>query len=459
VTSVVSGGTTSSYITGVGGVAGAASGSTPQGGTAGQSGSETGGNSTSHGGTSSNFVAEIARAIEASDCPDNCPMTTVTASPAKPQASSRGQRVLLIDDGIIFSATTRYATRTLAFLKADEDGFYHEYTPSFYMPQEAYEILKKVDAVTPPLSAYRLNLAQPFADKFIKKLSESWFGHGSDIQAFLAEKVPNLQFVVSESKLEYKDLCGLLDENRADNQWATLESRFTATQKSITELITKYEVNYVHLSWGVEYKGLVRDFEINCKQLPTRAVTDRIQEMYKGLFRAMTALATPGANGLPQPVLLFQAGAAANPPDDYLLDCATIPGRIRVYSSSYTGDAVPLGGSHDYALLSPSELAGRDCNDVYMVMGYESIFGVPRAAYFSTLYLGLGEAPRPTWPPSSSFANPIALAHYICLSKRYPGESATFWMNRLTDSFSKPILDPLLYNEFPINANACTTKE
>ena len=403
----------------------------------------------------SRLVEEVALAIEASSCPESCPMTTVVAAPGMARPSSQGQRILLIDDGIIFAASTRYASRTLAFLETDQNGSYSESAPAFDMPAEAYEILKKVDEVSPPVSGYDLNLVLPFADKFLTKLPEMWVGHGTDIQAFLAEKVPDAQFVVSESKLEFRALCGLLDDDTAEGEWADLEERFAAARSSVTEAIIKYGVNFVHLSWGVERAGLVRDFEQDCGALPSRAVTDRIQQMYAELFRAITLIVTPGACGRPQPVLLFQAGASASTPEDYLLDCTDIPGRIRVYTAAFAGYDVLPGGSHDYTLLSAPEQAAMGCNDVYMVMGYEGIFGEPRPEYFQSLSLGLGPAPRPAWPPSSSFANPVALAHFIYLSKRYPDNCWTFWADRLTDSWSKPILDPLLYDEFPAVMDGC----
>ena len=429
---------------------GGVAGSLEQGGAAGVPGSETGSTFGGQGGTSmSRLAEEIAHAIEESSCPESCPMTTVVAGPGVARASSQGQRILVIDDGILFAAATRYASRTLAFLETNEDSFYSEYTPSFDMPAEAYEILKKVDEASPPASGYDLNLVLPFAEKFLTKLPETWTGHGSDIQAFLAEKVPEAQYVVSESKLEFRDMCGLLDEDMAEAEWARLEERFAAVQSSIAGAILRYGVNFVHLSWGIERAGLVRDFEQDCGRSPSRSVVDRIQDMYAELFRAMTLLMTPGACGRPQPVLLFQAGASASAPEDYLLDCIDIPGRMRVYSAAYVGQDVLSGGSHDYTLLSVSEQAAMGCNDVYMVMGYESIFGEPREEHFQSLSLGLGPAPSPAWPPSSSFANPVALSHFIFLSMQYPEHALMFWVDRLTDSWSKPILDPLLHGEFP----------
>jgi hypothetical protein len=404
----------------------------------------------------SRLVAEITRAIEASSCPDSCPMTTVTANPGQARASSQGQRILLIDDGIVFTAATSYASRTLAFLRVEEDGSYREYTPSFDMPAEAYQILKKIDEASPPLRQNDLNLAQPFADKFLDKFPETWAAHGSDIQAFLTEKLPDAQFVISEDQLNSPMPCLVLDAGSAAAEWQKYEERLATMQNTVVEAITKYGVNYVHLSWGLEHSSVVDSFERQCGRSPSREVTNRILEMYVGLFRAITALTSPSANGQAQPVMLFQAGAPASQPGDFLLDCTDISGRIRVMSASYSGYEVPRGGSHDYSLLSAQEQVGMACNDVYMVMGYAGIFDQPREKYFQSFFLGLGPAPKQTWPATPSFANPIALAHFICLAKRYPQESTASWASRLTNSWSKPILDPILYDEFPVDTTART---
>ncbi len=397
------------------------------------------------------FVAEPGATCPAAE---TCPMTHVTARPGQAYPSSRGQRILLIDDGIVFAAATRYASRTLAFLESTDDGSYREYAPSFDLPAEAFDILKKVDAASPPLRATDINLAQPFADKFTDLLPETAYAHGSDIQTFLAEALPQAQFVISESELLLFDgLCGLSDDDAAE--WTKLDERFAAARRTISAIVAQYGVNFVHLSWGLEHHSVVDHFEAHCGRSPRREVVTRILEMYAGLFRTLTRLESPGADGRPQPVLLFQAGAPAASSEDYGLDCADVPGRIRVFSVPYAGSDVRQGGSHDYSLLTDPGRAGMACNDVYMVMGYANLLDMSRAKSFQSLILGIGPAPRHGWPPTSSFANPVALAHLVCLSLRYPGESAASWAYRLTDSWTKPILDPLLYDEFPAEAGRC----
>jgi hypothetical protein len=400
--------------------------------------------------------SELASAIEVSSCPSVCPSTTVTAVPAPARSASLGQRILLIDDGVVYDAATRYASRTLAFLRRSETGYYQEYFPSFAMPAEAYEILKKVDTAAPSPRSVDLDLAQAFVSKF--PVFDGWIRHGTDIQAFLQDALPDAQFVVSEDQLELASPCGVLGTDSA-TAWQAYEGLFANMQATVVESIRKYDINFVHLSWGLEHESLVQQFQYDCGLTPDHAVTDRILGMYVDLFSAIAALQSHGSRGL-QPVLVFQAGAASSSLQDSLLDCSDVPGRVRVYSAGYDGRAVPVGGSHDYSLLSSNEQAAMGCNDVYVVMGYTVdgwMTGVQRDEYFESLGMGCGLGPtsKPTWPPASSFANPVALAHFIYVTEQYPDESAESWLKRFTDSWTKPILDPLLHGQFPMPVRAC----
>jgi len=143
---------------------------------------------------------------------------------------------------------------------------------------------------------------------------------------------------------------------------------------------------------------------------------------------------------------VFQAGAPGTDPDARRLDCAQIPHRVRVFSVPYIGTAVPAEGSHDYSLL-PTSIANLGCSDVFIVMGYTSIFDPTRGdQYFPSMPFGLGRAPRPAWPPTSSFANPIALAHFARIEAEHPSATTDDWLDVLTDGWSQPILDPLLHD-------------
>src|SRR5204863_6170021 len=198
------------------------------------------------------------------------------------------------------------------------------------------------------------------------------------------------------------------------------------------------------LSWGIGQSELSNVFSLRCGRDVSTAIARRYMEPYVALLESLTSLTTPDAAGQLRPVVVFQAGATGTDPDGRRLDCADIANRVRVFSVPYTGTAVPAEGSHDYSLLptSVSELA---CNDVFIVMGYTSIFSPTRGDdYFPSMPFGLGRAPRPAWPPAPSFANPIALAHFVRVAAGHPLATTPEQLDLYTPASSHAILAPPL---------------
>ena len=388
--------------------------------------------------------ALLLQKIDASACPSEpCPRATVTARPAPETAASRGRRILLIDDAIVLPAVTRWPSRVIGVLALGADGSYAEATPAFTMARDALDVFA---AIPPAISGLQLDVSAQFFGRFAQTIPAEAFGHGMDILPFLAERIPDSQFVVSEDQLDAPAPCELLDAAPDDPAWAAHDAFVGRMASTLASVITSHGINYVHLSWGIGYSELSRTFQARCGGIPSVDVARRYMEPYVALLSAWTALQTPDAAGRLRPVVVFQAGASGVDPDASRLDCADIAHRVRVFSVAYTGTAVPPGGSHDESLL-PTSLAQLGCNDIFVVMGYTSIFSPPRGdAYFPSMPFGLGRAPRPSWPPAPSFANPIGLARFVRIAEDHPDESTDDWSLRLTDGWTKPIIDPLLYD-------------
>jgi hypothetical protein len=62
---------------------------------------------------------------------------------------------------------------------------------------------------------------------------------------------------------------------------------------------------------------------------------------------------------------------------------------------------------------------------------------------------------KPIWPPASSFAAPVALAHFFYLKQQDPAASPQAIADALLRGGKQPILDPLLYGQFP----ACMARD
>jgi hypothetical protein len=221
----------------------------------------------------------------------------------------------------------------------------------------------------------------------------------------------------------------------------------------LSDLIQQDSINYIHLSWGITRSGIEQSLRSLCGSVPARDVSDRLQVAYLGLLGSLAALSVV-VDGQARPVLMFQAGTGADhqlhiDDPDFLSDCTAFPGRLRIFSAAYTGTDIPVGGSTDPRYLTPFAQRVMACTDLIVNMGYSNP-RIPRGApaYFPTSSLGLGVA-RPEWPATSSFANPVGLAYVAYLADHHPGETIPQLIDRSTNQWTKPTVDPLLHGLFP----------
>jgi hypothetical protein len=246
--------------------------------------------------------AEIKAMIERSTCPEEpCPLVAVAPPPAPASPSSAGQRILLVDDGLVTQAATRYRSRVLAYLQQQDDR-YVEFTPELQVPRDALEILSRIDDEPGEVSSVELDLVEDFK-KFLPQMPD-YRGHGMDILPFLAERAPEAQFLISEDQLESPTDCGILDvtaDSDPHGSWQRFVEGMQRRRQSLSALIEKHGVNVIHLSWGIGHSTLVEEFQFHCQRLPARELTTRIMTAHLELFRSLTALLTPGPDGSPCP--------------------------------------------------------------------------------------------------------------------------------------------------------------
>jgi arsenate reductase-like glutaredoxin family protein len=301
-----------------------------------------------------------------------------------------------------------------------------------------------------------LDMAMPYLERFGAQLPQL-AGHGMDILPSLADANPKAQFVVSEDQLSdilsQERICPLLNNEEA--AWSNLEQAMQETRDSLVTLIRKYAINYVHLSWGLEDKGLRERFQ-SCGTTPPNAETiNRILKLYGNLFQDITHLQSPTERGM-QPVYIFQAAPSSSYPltgDDQLhsLDCRSIPGRIRVNAASYHGFDVPEEGRPAPFALASHEANGKACTDFYVVTGYKGLFDPEaRAARIPSGPLGLGHLPSPSWPSASSFANPLGLSFFLYERQKAPQSRHDEILKALINKSSPQVYDPLLHQQLQI---------
>lgn len=399
----------------------------------------------------------VLRIIDGSPCPGaDCQMTTFQTTPAAATTASEGARVLLIDEAIITVAATRYQSRTLAFLRRDAEGFYLPGELEIWLAADALRVFQAVDRFPGPLASEEIEVATAFVRKF-GNVIPNWTGHGMDILPFLEDRMPRAQFVVSEALLDVPlgeaSICGVIDAGTREAALQRLETQLGNTRQSLSRVIEQYAINYVHLSWGITAAQIEQLVQSRCGAAPPREVVDRIQRDYLDLLEALARLSVMVA-GRPQPVLMFQAATGSpgvlKPNDpDFITDCTPFAGRLRVHVAAYTGTDIPIGGSSDPRFMTQAAQRALACLDVVVNVGYSGPFDVRAApAYFPTTSLGLGAFP-PEWPAESSFANPVGLAYFAYLSDQHPGETQAQLVDRVTHQDSKPVVDPLLFAQFP----------
>jgi hypothetical protein len=402
---------------------------------------------------------ELRTAIEGSPCPGfGCVGVGFQPVAAAPVRASEGARILLIDEAIVTMAATRYQSRTLAYLSPEADGTYYARDITINLSVHALAILQAADRFEGPLASEEIGVATPFLTKFASTLP-NWAGHGMDILPFLADRIPRAQFVVSEHTMDYPledvTICAANNNPVAGEQVVQqVESQLLRTAQSLSKVIRQYSINYIHLSWGVSRFGIERSFQSRCGAVPPAEIIARIQRAYLQLLRTLAGLSTKVA-GAARPVVLFQAGTGADrelhvDDADYLSDCTDVPGRLRVFAAGYTGTEIPETGSNDTRYLSSFGRSALACLDLIVNVGYVDTLEFRAAPmFFPASSTGLGISTRPGWPAVSSFANPVGLAYFAYLADQHPDETVAQLLARITNQWTKPTVDPLLYQLFP----------
>ncbi|WP_141730759.1 hypothetical protein [Oligoflexus tunisiensis] len=402
------------------------------------------------------FQRELLQKISASTCPGTCPLENLELTPGAARAESLGQRILLIDDAVDLPAFTRYRSRTLASLRLHPSGRYEETHWKTSINRDALGILEQVNNYKNFIPVACLDVALPFLEKFGAQLPQLT-GHGMDILPSLADANPKAQFVVSEDQLSdvlTKDrLCPLLNDDVG--AWSQLDEAISHMEESLVAAIQKHAINYVHLSWGLEDKGLRERFKMCGLQQPSVEIIQKILDRYAMLFERMTQLRSPTDRG-EQPVYIFQAAPSAsytlqeNDPN-YALDCRLIPGRIRVNAASYHGFDIPDAGSSGAHALAAHESNGKACTNFYIVTGYKGLFDPEaRRERIPSAPLGLGYLPAPSWPSASSFANPLGLSLFLYQRQLSPQAGHEEVLQGLLGQGSPRVYDPLLHKQLQI---------
>ena len=419
------------------------------------------------------LVADLKGISDASPCRHDqtdagaCEMADLIFTPGKPRAESRGRRILVLDDGMVLAATARYPSRVLAQAQIGSDGSYEEYLPQVTLPKDALRIFSAIEQSPAFVSAGAL---QPLQESFLagpggRIPDKYWEGHGNPIFGFLAEAAPLAQFVVGQHGYPERwgsRVCELTSSEPAvaDAALQELSARYDRFFASIQQLVERFEIDFINASWGLSRREAQALFNGLCGSLPADDRISQVLQIEATLMRRMGQMKVTGhASGQSlRDVITVQAAtfnrdrALTEGDPDYPADCdSTIPNRLRAGSFFDLTTAIPPEGTSDMSYLDAAKANGRACTDAFINLGYD--FGVPndrdeRARALQDTFFGIGWA-QMAWPPTTSFAAPVALAHLIWLQG---GQGGTLSAGDLLDAYTgggaRPVQDPVQNETF-----------
>lgn len=396
--------------------------------------------------------------------PESCATVDVPFVPGAPVASSRGRRVLVLDDGMVLSASARYRRRVLAQLRHGADGALEPWTPTVRLREDVRALFAAIDAHRDNVSIENIS---PVGERALAALgdgipTELWAGHGSSILDWIAEHAPEAQFVVAQHNVvdrwSVSERCRLVSPDPgvhgpALEEVAACVDRFA---RSVEETVRRWEIQSINASWGTGRAGIDETFRRWCDgAAPPVAVTDRLLALERELMRRLSALDN-GATGVRSEVILVHAGVGnvarplADGDADHAPDCdASMARRLRVGVFSSLRTDLP-SVSTDLGLLAPSARNGAACTDLFINVGYESALpGSPTrdpALPMSTFGLVWS---RHAWPLATSFVAPVAVSLIHAVERETGGALTTAeLLERVVGGPTRPRLrDPLLHRE------------
>ncbi len=378
--------------------------------------------------------------------------------PGEPTAASVGQRILVLDEGMLLSGATRYRRRVLAHLQQDTAGRFVEYRPPLTLPAALIEFFARIDAHPLFVPAAELQpLQAPFLATFASEIpSEYWEGHGNPIFHLLVEANPDAQFLIAQNHLralwDVPSFCELLsaDPKRRDGVIAALGARYDNAADSLVELAKKFSINHVNASFGADFAATSSAITSLCGTSPDATVVSRVIELDHGFMRRLSTLSGD--------MILVQAGISSygrrlSPNDsEFPIDCdGSITNRWRVAAFWNAAEDIPPEGTRDLAYLAEGNVNTMPCVDAYINIGYGvGVFGTrpERPRQLRDTPFGIGWGPN-AWPPTSSFAAPIGLSYLLFLRTQNPSlRGARQVFSSATQGGTLSIFDPIQNQQF-----------
>lgn len=373
-----------------------------------------------------------------------CEFVEASFTPKTPTLKSLGQRILVIDSGMRFAGYTRYKSRVLDDLAADEDGNYRSVQKGFSLAKGELEVLSHMlDEQYPGTPA--IALQRLIGGRNIFPVSTYSPSHGDRIFGTLADLNPDAEFVIAEVwQFPTHTITQCNDEQEILANIGTYLDRVAA---SLVATIQKYDLNFVNMSFGDSLKTI----EINFAGLPNGS--ERFSRSFYRQVLQLTKVRLYDRLFALRDVVFVQAGPWSDyrldtGDLDYLIDCAVYPNRIRVGGVSELSTDISSKGEprRQYTKSKGAE----NCIDMFfnsgVVIDEELMPVLGDYPYLSTTE-GIGTS-FPSDSFSSSWATPFVLSYLNFKKQEAKANGAKFSISHLHNS--RLIIEPVKYAQFEI---------
>jgi hypothetical protein len=400
----------------------------------------------------------------------NCPTKLLKFSPAQPRAESLGQRILIFESFFVpDSAMLRYKKRVLGFYKFSKSSpKYEEYFPDTEVYSPLDEISEYLSNLPYHVPAEALDIAKLRNNGFAAKLKHQPFlSHGVPIFEWLADLVPEAQFVIAEFPTNFIsfDFCHF-DEGDNLGRMSTILSH---AMIQVLKIIDIHKINYVNISEAPSPEALKRNYNMACATTGSKPFSaidkdaiDRFLELETFVFRKLSEIPN---------ISVFQSlpntdhsmYRPENKGDE--LVAAEYENFVRVgYFSSADYEFDERGG-FDSTLLAKEQLNQVFCASAY-INGGVSEGGLDSASLTEPEPIKVGKnalhyrslgfrTPMVIKIMSTSWATPLALAHAIYLKNMGGPQSPTEFRNYMKTKSKQPrpkLIDPLRFSQFELYA-------
>jgi hypothetical protein len=376
-----------------------------------------------------------------------CEFLNVDFSPRPPSAKSKGQRILVLDEGMRLAAYTRYRSRVLDDIEADNEGIYRSTSKTLTITRGLFHILHDIlNTAHPDTPALALEgISHSNGDRGSVLFSPSYvIAHGERIFGTLADLNPDAEFVIAQ--MSDFPVHALKSQQSEQEVLEIISSHLENIVQSLITHIEKFEINFVNMSFG-HTTQTIRD-----TLSPFISPTMRTNDFFRRILKITKEKYYDRLFSLKH-VIFVQAGASSSSEilsgdSDFTVDCASYNNRIRVgFIELLQTDVPPEGALREDYIRSTG---AKNCIDVFVNSGvvYQDLDTriLGDHPYMSTRS-GM-EVVHPYDHFATSWATPFALSYLNHLKQAAAMSETPFSFSRLIES--KYILEPVKYEQFEI---------